>query len=124
MRIEVVVRELEAGKQQEVVLALSTLGLRVELGVIAAHDAARRCVERQPRIVAAVDVIGDAEDVEAVPSVQVDELGNHQRAVTPPAVCVELAEQRLDLAADRRIKSAEHRPRRGRTDGDDAVQER
>ena len=104
-RVEVVVGQLEPGQEQQVVLPAGALGLRLDLcevvGVVRGMDASERCVVGQPRIVAAVDVVGDAEDVEAVASVQVDELGQRERAVAPPRVGVELAEQRLDLAAHR-----------------------
>jgi hypothetical protein len=46
-----------------------------------------------------VDVIGDAEHVEGVTPVEVDELPERERAVAPRRMRVELAEQRLDLPA-------------------------
>ena len=103
VRVEVVVRELEAREHEQVVVPPCSLRLRGELGkvvgVVRGPDAARRRVGREPRIVAAVDVVGDAEHVEPVASVEVDELGHGQCAVAPPRVRVELAEQRLDLPA-------------------------
>ena len=41
------------------------------------------------------EVVGDAEDVEPVPAVEVDELAERKGAVAPPGVRVELAEQRI-----------------------------
>ena len=55
-----------------------------------------------PGIVATHDVVGHAQHVEAVPPVQVDELGHRQRAVAPARVGVELAEQRAGSASHHR----------------------
>jgi heme-degrading monooxygenase HmoA len=44
-------------------------------------------------------VVGHGQHVEAVRSIEVDEFRQRQRAVAPPRVRVELAEQRLDLLA-------------------------
>ncbi len=53
---------------------------------------------RDDRIVCAIGVVGDAQDVEAGRSVEVDDLANREVAVAPRRVCVELREQRGDLA--------------------------
>jgi hypothetical protein len=50
-------------------------------------------MQERPRIVAAQDVIGDAEDIETGCSVQVDDRSERKRAVAPSRVGVELAEQ-------------------------------
>ena len=44
-------------------------------------------------------MVGDREDVEAVASVEIDELGKRQLSVAPARVRVELAEKGLDLPA-------------------------
>src|SRR5262249_7981860 len=43
------------------------------------------------------EVVGEAEDVEAVAAVEVDEPANGKEAVAPAGVCVELTEQRVVL---------------------------
>jgi hypothetical protein len=78
VRVEVVVGEFEPGNDEQVVLAPGALRLGFDLGevvrVISCVHTPQRRVCRQPGIVAAVDVIGDAEHVEGVPPVEVDEL--------------------------------------------------
>ena len=103
--VEVVVGQLEPGHEQQVVLALGPSRLRLDLGevvaVIARVNPSPRPRLGQPRVVAADDVIGDADHVEAAAAVEVDQLGHRQLPVAPAGVRVELAEQRLDLAAHR-----------------------
>jgi hypothetical protein len=53
----------------------------------------------EPPVVASQQVVGDAEDVEAVPAVEVGELGEGEQAVTPGRVRVELAEQQVVVHA-------------------------
>jgi hypothetical protein len=99
--VEVVVGQLEAGNEQEVVLASGALRLGRELpqvlGVFRSVEPTGRRIGCQPRVVAARNVVGDAEDVEAGASVEVDELADAQGAVAPVRMRVELAEQWPDF---------------------------
>jgi len=111
VRVRVVVRELEAGHEQEAEGRERADALALDLREVGADVCgvdARAPVQQRPRIVAAQDVIGDAEDVEAAllyrstaapsessPSLQVVWAWNSQsrgallRACTPsvPAAC-------------------------------------
>jgi hypothetical protein len=53
--------------------------------------------ESEARAVTAQQVVGDAEDVEALPPVEVDELRHRQEPVAPGRVGVELAEEQVGL---------------------------
>jgi hypothetical protein len=101
--IEVVVRELEAGEEQQVVARSGPLRLGVDLlevgAMIRRHDPARPLPRRHERVVVPVHVVGDDENVEARPPVQIHELRQRERSVAPRRVRVELAEERLWPAA-------------------------
>jgi hypothetical protein len=64
-------------------------------------------------------VVGDAEDVETVPPVQVYELCERERTVAPRRVRVQLAEKRLDLLVNL-PRLCPWRAMRGLRGGDDA----
>ncbi len=86
-RVRVVVRELEAGNHKEVVQLARPQRLganRAQVGVVGAGVHLALLARR---------VVGDREDVEAAATVQVAELPQAERAVTPRRVRVELAEQ-------------------------------
>jgi len=101
--IWIVVGELQPRHKQEVVLPAGAFGLGEDLGdvlgVVRGMNSASRRFGRQPRVVAADDVVGHREDVEAVLSIEVGELGKSEGAVAPTRVRMELAEQRLDFPA-------------------------
>jgi hypothetical protein len=96
VRVRVVVSEFEAGHEQKPVgreradaLALDLREVGVDVGRI---DAGAPVPER-PRIVAAQDVVGDAENIEAGRSVEVDHPSERKLAVAPRRVRVQFAEQ-------------------------------
>ena len=95
--VRVVVGELEAGQEQESVGREGAGALALDLREVGADvrsiDAGAPVPER-PGIVGAQDVVGDAEDVEAGRSVEVDHRPERELAVAPGRVGVELAEQR------------------------------
>jgi hypothetical protein len=96
VRVRVVVGELEAGHEQESVgrerAGALALDLR-EVGADVCGVDARAPVPEWPRIVAAQDVVGDTENIEAGRSVEVDHPSERKLAVAPSRVRVELAEQ-------------------------------
>jgi hypothetical protein len=96
IRVRVVVGELEAGQEQEPVgrerAGALALDLR-EVGADVGGVDARAPVPERPRIVAAQDVVGDTENIEAGRSVEVDHRCERKLAVAPSRVRVELAEQ-------------------------------
>ena len=97
IRVRVVVRELEAGHEQQPVDRACAGPLALDLRQVGAHVRrvdTRPPVQQRPRIVAAQDVVGDAEDVEAGRAVEVDHRGQRKLTVAPSRVGVELAEQR------------------------------
>jgi hypothetical protein len=75
VRVRVVVRELEAGHEQEPAGRERASALALDLGEVGADVGgihARAPVPERPRIVAAQDVVGDTENIEAGRSVEVD----------------------------------------------------
>jgi hypothetical protein len=87
-RVGVVVGQLEAREQQQVVDPAGTHGRgldRTEVG----GEVGR--VDVRPPVTGGM--VGDAEDVEAVASVEIDELGERQGSVAPVRVRVQLAQQ-------------------------------
>src|SRR5262249_30632190 len=89
--IGAVVRQLEARNYYEPVLLESTFRLGTDLGDVRRPrpgiDGARH------RVGEAHAVIGDAEHVEVVPAVEINELPERELAVAPRGVCMKLAEQ-------------------------------
>jgi hypothetical protein len=96
VRVRVVVGELEASHEQESVgrerAGALTLDRR-EVGADVRGVDARAPVPERSRIVAAQDVVGDAENIEAGRSVKVDHRSERKLAVAPGRVGVELGEQ-------------------------------
>ena len=95
VRVRVVVGELEAGHEQEPVGRERAEALALDFGEVGAGGGgihARAPVPERPRIVAAQDVVGDAENIEAGRSVEVDHRCERKLAVAPSRVRVELAE--------------------------------
>src|SRR5919201_830381 len=91
VRIATVIGELEPGNKEQPVSAARALRLAVELVEICVPavgvDGGRHRIVGPPR------VIGNAEHVESLPAVEVDELAYRQRAVAPRRMSVELAEE-------------------------------
>ena len=98
--LHVVVRQLEPGQHEQVVRASRPRRLPVDLGEIRSmkirpYAGVGPLIRVEPGVVDAHDVVRDAEHVEAVRAVDIDELGNRQRAVAPRRVRVKLGEQRV-----------------------------
>jgi hypothetical protein len=96
VRVRVVVGELEAGHEQEPVGRERAGALALDLRKIGADVGgvdARAPVLERPRVGAAEDVVGDAENVEGGRSIQVDHRRERKLAVAPSRMRVELAEQ-------------------------------
>ena len=97
--IVVVVGQLEPGQEEEVVVAACPLGfvpdLREIVVIVLGADAACRRLAGRP-VVRADDVVGEAEDVEPDRTVDVDDLPDRERTVTPAAVRVQFGEQGAD----------------------------
>ena len=117
----VVEGELEAGDDEHPVRSPGARGLALDLGEV---ERERHLVDRAeaepflhaPGIVRAHDVVGDAEDVEAGSSVEIDELGDGELAVAPARVGVELAEQWSEASSHCPHRDPGH-PRRGEKSG-------
>jgi hypothetical protein len=95
--VVVVVGQLEAWDDEHPVRRERAIGLGID-GV----EVVAPVVDSDERTVALAapdGVIGDAEDVEPVFSVEVDEGGERQRAVAPVAVCVQLGEEQRSVHA-------------------------
>ena len=95
-RVGVVVGQLEARDHEQVVEHAGAGGLARELRQV------RGEVPAVHAALAADDVVGDREHVEAGAAVQIAELAWRELAVAPRRMRVELAEQRLDLRPHRR----------------------
>ena len=98
VRIAVVVGELEAGKEEQVVQRLGAGRLAFQLGpvcgVVLERDAdVARVACTEPGVVGANDVIRDAEDVESTGADEVDELAHGEGTVAPRRVGVQLGEK-------------------------------
>ena len=92
--VAVVESELDAGHQEQAVLLSRPPRLpvdRIEIALV--------CRLRQVRGSRREHVVGDAEHVEAVAAVDIDELGQRERAVAPRRVRVELTEKRFPVHA-------------------------
>ena len=97
----VVERQLEARDDEHSVRPPGARCLAFDLGEVAgprllAHGAEQQPFLFAPRIVGPHHVVGDAEHVEPVTSVEIDELGDGQLAVAPARMRVQLAEQRSE----------------------------
>ena len=93
--VEMVVRQLDPREHQQVVERPCALGLGVDRGEVrgeAPFVDAR--LGHAPGVVRADDVIGDAENVEAVAAVEIDELAEPKLPIAPRRMGVELAKQR------------------------------
>jgi hypothetical protein len=105
IRILVVEGQLGARDDDQAVPLLSPRGLPLDLVKIGGprtlveQDGGAGALLAEPRIVVREDVIGHAEDIEAAASVQVDQLGNRQAAITPGGMRMQLAEERPHLGS-------------------------
>jgi hypothetical protein len=104
--VVVVERQLGAGDDEHAVAGLRPAGLTLDVAHVfrprLLRDANRPALpfaRTPPGIARRQDVIRDAEDVEAVPAVEVDELRNRELAVAPGRMRVQLTEQRPYLRA-------------------------
>jgi hypothetical protein len=101
--VEVVVRQLEPWDEEEVVFVPGPRCFCLDLeeigAVVVDVNVTWAGVGLKPGVVGAHAVVGDAEDIEPAPPVQVDELWKRELAVAPRRVRVQLAEQRLDSPA-------------------------
>jgi hypothetical protein len=101
LRLPAVVRQLDARDQEQVVERASPLTLiedRLEIrvpGVLSEGVSKSEPV----RVVRGHDVVRDAEDVEAVATVEIDQLSKREAAVAPGRVRVQLTEERSCLHA-------------------------
>ncbi len=116
--VVVVERQLGAGDDKHAVAGIRPAGLALDVAHVCRprllRDANRMALpfsRTPPGIARRQDVVGDAEDVEAVPAVEVDELPNRQLAVAPGRMRVELAEERPYLRAGVHEVSLPHRRR-------------
>jgi hypothetical protein len=94
--VRIVVRELEAGHEHQAVGRERPVALALyvcEVGIDVRGVDARATVSERPRIIAAQDVVGNTENIEAGRSVEVDHRAERKLAVAPSRVGVELAEQ-------------------------------
>jgi len=91
-------------------VARTAEGLVLDVGEIPLErflvDGSEALFTLAPGIVRANDVVGDAEHVEAVASIQVDELGDAQCTVAPVRVGMKLAEQRTEAPTHTSIVAA------------------
>ena len=96
-RIGVLIRQLEARYDDQVVQQTGSRGLsldRLEVFVeVPRVYVVRRRALRQPGVTAAHAVVGDTEDVEAARAVEIDGLPQAEIPVAEGRVAVELAEQ-------------------------------
>jgi hypothetical protein len=101
--VVIVVGQFEPRDDQHPVRRPRARRFALDLGQMRAPGALVERVELDslplaPGVVRADDVVGDAQHVEAVARVQVDELGDAQPAVAPARVRVQLAEQGSDAS--------------------------
>ena len=97
-------RELQARNDEQSVRSPGARCLALDLGKV---ERERRLLDRAevqafflaPGIVRPHHVIRDAEDVEAAPAVQVDEVGDGELTVAPACMGVELAEERAEASS-------------------------
>ena len=95
-RVHVVERQLEPRDHEQAVRPPRARGLALDVRevVVEAHLVDGPAAgARSRRVVCPDHVVGDAEHVESVAPVQVDELGDVERAVAPARVGVQLAEE-------------------------------
>ena len=96
-RIGMLIRQLEAGYDDQVVQQTGSCGLsldRLEVFVeVPRVYVVRRRALRQPGVIAAHAVVGDTEDVEAARAVEINGLPQAEIPVAEGRVAVELAEQ-------------------------------
>ena len=116
--VEMVVRQLDPRKHQQVVERPCALGLGVDRGEVRGEGPfvdAR--LGHAPGVVGADDVIGDTENVEAVAAVEIDELAEPKLAIAPRRMGVELAQQRPLHSPDIPILQTAHGNRFGEDPG-------
>ncbi len=91
--VGIVVRQLEPWEDEQPVRSQRALGLTVDLGEIVGM-----VLGRDPPRVAVRRVVGDAENVEALEPVEVDEPTDAEHPVAPGRVRVQLGQERRQIA--------------------------
>ncbi len=91
--IGVVVGELEARHDEQAVLPARPRRLALDLGQVGVERGGDDGVRRLRGALGPADVVGDAEDVEAVRPVEIDERRYRQHTVAPGRVRVQLREE-------------------------------
>ncbi|MGH3083024.1 MAG: hypothetical protein ACRDNP_03010 [Gaiellaceae bacterium] len=92
VRIVGELRQFETRDEQKVVLLAGPPRLSLDRREVVRVS---RGPESETLAVTPQQVVGDAKDVDAVPAIQVDELGHRQEPVAPRRVGVKLAEEQV-----------------------------